>query len=167
MTSFAPGTPKKVMKKVEKQLNKAQDKAQIKAMDKMLAGKTKMGSMGRQNIPGSPFTASPGTSPLDGLKNLPKMTGPLGSVGTPPAGGPNYGSMGRPNFKPSSTNTTTTDDMMGRRNPTAGLGGVKGLGGIGAALGKKMGMKKGGSVSSASKRADGCAVKGKTKGKMI
>ena len=28
-------------------------------------------------------------------------------------------------------------------------------------------MKKGGSVSSASKRADGCAVKGKTKGKMI
>jgi hypothetical protein len=32
---------------------------------------------------------------------------------------------------------------------------------------KKMGMKKGGSVSSASKRADGCAVKGKTKGKMV
>lgn len=28
-------------------------------------------------------------------------------------------------------------------------------------------MKKGGSVSSASKRADGCAVKGKTKGKII
>ena len=28
-------------------------------------------------------------------------------------------------------------------------------------------MKKGGKVSSASKRADGCAVKGKTKGKMI
>jgi hypothetical protein len=29
------------------------------------------------------------------------------------------------------------------------------------------GMKKGGKVSSASKRADGCAVKGKTKGKMV
>ena len=28
-------------------------------------------------------------------------------------------------------------------------------------------MKKGGKVSSASKRADGCCVKGKTKGKMI
>jgi hypothetical protein len=28
-------------------------------------------------------------------------------------------------------------------------------------------MKKGGSVSSASKRADGCAVKGKTKGRMV
>jgi hypothetical protein len=30
-----------------------------------------------------------------------------------------------------------------------------------------MGMKKGGKVSSASKRADGCAVKGKTKGRMV
>jgi hypothetical protein len=30
-----------------------------------------------------------------------------------------------------------------------------------------MGMKKGGSVSSASKRADGCAQRGKTKGKMV
>jgi hypothetical protein len=29
------------------------------------------------------------------------------------------------------------------------------------------GYKKGGSVSSASKRADGCAVKGKTKGRMV
>jgi hypothetical protein len=29
------------------------------------------------------------------------------------------------------------------------------------------GMKKGGKVSSASKRADGCAIKGKTKGRMI
>jgi hypothetical protein len=28
-------------------------------------------------------------------------------------------------------------------------------------------MKKGGSVSSASKRADGCAVKGKTRGRMV
>jgi len=32
-------------------------------------------------------------------------------------------------------------------------------------LGKK--MAKGGSVSSASKRADGCAVKGKTRGKFV
>ena len=35
------------------------------------------------------------------------------------------------------------------------------------AYNKAMGMKKGGSVSSASKRADGCAMKGRTKGKMI
>lgn len=32
---------------------------------------------------------------------------------------------------------------------------------------KRFGMKKGGSVSSASKRADGCAIKGKTRGKMV
>ena len=30
-----------------------------------------------------------------------------------------------------------------------------------------VGMKKGGKVSSASKRADGCATKGKTRGKMV
>jgi hypothetical protein len=36
------------------------------------------------------------------------------------------------------------------------------------AIAKKLaGMKKGGSVSSASKRADGCATKGKTKGRML
>ena len=29
------------------------------------------------------------------------------------------------------------------------------------------GMKKGGKVSSASKRADGCAIKGKTKGRLV
>jgi hypothetical protein len=38
--------------------------------------------------------------------------------------------------------------------------------GLAKALGGK-GMKSGGKVSSASKRADGCAVKGKTKGRMI
>ncbi len=32
---------------------------------------------------------------------------------------------------------------------------------------KAMGMKKGGVVSSASKRADGCAMRGKTKGRMV
>jgi hypothetical protein len=32
---------------------------------------------------------------------------------------------------------------------------------------KKSGMKKGGMVGSASKRADGCAVRGKTKGRMV
>ncbi len=41
------------------------------------------------------------------------------------------------------------------------------MGALGAGLGKRLGMKKGGKVSSASKRADGIAVKGKTKGRMI
>jgi hypothetical protein len=34
-------------------------------------------------------------------------------------------------------------------------------------MGNVTGMKKGGSVSSASKRADGCCTKGKTRGKMV
>jgi hypothetical protein len=34
-------------------------------------------------------------------------------------------------------------------------------------LSKERSYKKGGSVSSASKRADGCCVKGKTKGRMV
>lgn len=37
----------------------------------------------------------------------------------------------------------------------------------GMAAGKAAGMKKGGSVSSASKRADGIATKGKTRGRMV
>lgn len=45
---------------------------------------------------------------------------------------------------------------------SAGLG-KRGSVGIGA----KIGFKKGGKVSSASKRADGCAIKGKTKGRMV
>jgi hypothetical protein len=36
-----------------------------------------------------------------------------------------------------------------------------------AKMKRQYGMKKGGSVSSASKRADGCAIKGKTRGKMV
>ena len=32
---------------------------------------------------------------------------------------------------------------------------------------RSTGMKKGGKVSSASKRADGCAIRGKTKGRMV
>jgi hypothetical protein len=34
-------------------------------------------------------------------------------------------------------------------------------------LKKAVGMKSGGKVSSASKRADGCAIRGKTKGRMV
>lgn len=45
--------------------------------------------------------------------------------------------------------------MSGRTMPVAGTGM------------RPAGMKKGGSVSSASKRADGCAQRGKTKGKVI
>jgi hypothetical protein len=51
---------------------------------------------------------------------------------------------------------------MGRL-PSGGGGG----GGIPKTGKKPYDFKKGGKVSSASKRADGCCIKGKTKGKMI
>jgi hypothetical protein len=41
------------------------------------------------------------------------------------------------------------------------------LDGVKAKMKRQYGMKKGGSVSSASSRADGCCVKGKTKGKYL
>ena len=58
----------------------------------------------------------------------------------------------------------------GMPNPVRDIG--TGGGGIAGPINPRAllsgrGMKKGGSVSSASKRADGCAVKGKTKGKMV
>jgi hypothetical protein len=39
--------------------------------------------------------------------------------------------------------------------------------GVVSKMKRQYGMKKGGTVSSASKRADGCAIKGKTRGKMV
>ena len=71
--------------------------------------------------------------------------------------------------------------------PSSGLAGMVGMGGVAGMPGKPgtaapnpglMGgapapqssfsmMKKGGKVSSASSRADGCAVKGKTKGRFV
>jgi hypothetical protein len=39
--------------------------------------------------------------------------------------------------------------------------------GVKAKMKRNLGFKSGGKVSSASKRADGCAIKGKTKGKMV
>jgi len=49
------------------------------------------------------------------------------------------------------------EEMQKALTKGAGMGG----------MGKQLGMKKGGSVSSASKRADGCATKGKTKGRIV
>ena len=57
---------------------------------------------------------------------------------------------------------------MGRLPKPTG-GGSSGTGGAGEikALANPRAMKKGGNVSSASKRGDGCCVKGKTKGKLV
>jgi hypothetical protein len=58
------------------------------------------------------------------------------------------------------SNAQERDEEKKRRAAEAGM--VPGQGGQ-----APMPMKKGGKVSSASKRADGCAIKGKTKGRMV
>ena len=54
------------------------------------------------------------------------------------------------------------EERKRREAEAAATGMVPGQGGQ-----APMPMKKGGKVSSASKRADGCAIKGKTKGRMV
>ena len=56
-------------------------------------------------------------------------------------------------------------DAGGRTISSGGGGGGMGTGKMNRDISKL--MKKGGKVSSASKRADGCAVKGKTKGRIV
>ena len=51
------------------------------------------------------------------------------------------------------------------RKPSGGGGGGAGIPKVGPR--RPTDMKKGGAVSSASKRADGCAVKGRTKGRVM
>lgn len=65
------------------------------------------------------------------------------------------------------TYTERLQDMGRLPKPTGG--GVSGTGGAGEikSLQNPRAMKKGGKISSASKRADGCAVRGKTKGRMV
>lgn len=168
------------------------------------------------------------------VPNLPKMTGPLGSVGKPPATPPaglnvagikqataglgdtfkgaarpptslaNLGSAlqqlgkGNPNIQKTDTSTggpplqrfsnpeqykqaaaayNQTQQQQQLANSVGRLPSVTPASGqnsrfdrpIGGAEAKALGlgMKKGGSVSSASKRADGCAQRGKTKGKIV
>jgi hypothetical protein len=62
------------------------------------------------------------------------------------------------------TYTERLQDMGRLPKPSGGGGGASGIPKTGK---KPYDFKKGGTVSSASKRADGCAVKGKTKGRMI
>lgn len=75
----------------------------------------------------------------------------------------------RPGIKPTITGapaTPITPKPMGGLNQAMSNLGIKK--GTGPMIGQRFGgMKKGGKVSSASKRADGIAAKGKTKGKIV
>lgn len=65
------------------------------------------------------------------------------------------------------TYTERLQDMGRLPKPSGGGGSSTGGGGELKSLQNPRAMKAGGKVSSASKRADGCCVKGKTKGRMV
>lgn len=64
-------------------------------------------------------------------------------------------------------NTRGKVDIYGSSAPKKPMGTDLGYADVQGKSPRAAGMKKGGSVSSASKRADGCATKGKTKGTMV
>jgi hypothetical protein len=65
--------------------------------------------------------------------------------------------------KLSAADTRLYNDSMAKINEDRVVEGYTGKKPKGNAMDTKYGMKKGGSVSSASKRADGCAIRGKTR----
>jgi hypothetical protein len=145
------------MKKVKRMMFGGVSKAVGKSLEqvsKMPGGVNKNAPPNVQkmmaNLPRGSTVAGPGT----GLAPKPGMTGLGTAAQVNPKIAPKIGGMlggGGAGLGAAQANPKT----------------MSGLGGIGAALGRKMGMKKGGSVSSASKRADGIAAKGKTKGRMV
>lgn len=88
-------------------------------------------------------------------------SGTLGGVGPRPAGG----AMPAGSAEYAKAALASTQKNSG--TPKSGTGPKPGFGAAVKQLGLGPGMKSGGSVGSASKRADGIAVKGKTKGKMM
>ena len=65
------------------------------------------------------------------------------------------------------TYTERLQDMGRLPKPTGGGGSGTGSAGEIKSLQNPRAMKKGGKISSASKRADGCCIRGKTKGRMV
>jgi hypothetical protein len=102
-------------------------------------------------VPARPLPAAPSRPTI---QQQVAGTRPVGAVR--PKVGPFGGFSGDP--KPAMTGLGSAM----QNNPRM----AQNLGGMGGRPGLPM-MKKGGKVSSASKRADGIAVKGKTKGKMV
>lgn len=88
------------------------------------------------------------------------------------SGGVGGGGVLGANYNPSPIRAPVTiGKTAGISGPTVRGDGYKVSAGVGprgsVGLGGRINFKKGGSVSSASKRADGCATKGKTKGRFV
>ena len=110
-----------------------------------------------------PNTPAPVVAGLAGMQDRPNIEAQLAGLGSSRGMGMLSG-MDRPDV---------TARPMGLMTPPRGRGIGASLADMGAlrAAGMKKGgtvkKAKGGSVSSASKRGDGCAVKGKTKGRFV
>jgi hypothetical protein len=104
---------------------------------------------------------TPGVVPIP--TNLPKMSGPLGTASSMPqlqaAANAMRGLQLGSKQTPTPPSMASQISGLGLKRP--GIGMKKG----GEVKAKK--MASGGKVSSASSRGDGCAIKGKTKGKMV
>jgi len=149
-----------------------QGSAQLGAMNKMLAGQNP-GGRGLGNIASRPtggqnpaMFQNPGARAVgdDLVNSSGKKIGAIGLA----APGPKPAPAGMSGFGMPSQEGL---DFLRTRSPldmskTAGPGALDMTKTAGPGA-RPPGMKKGGKVSSASKRADGCAVKGKTKGKMV
>ena len=103
--------------------------------------------------PGHKGPTSPGPKPRGSVG----ATRPTAPIGTKPK--PTIPSFAMPDTKPPAPAPT------GPMTPVRGGGMAPAS--VATMMKKTPMMKKGGSVSSASSRADGCATKGKTKGKII
>jgi hypothetical protein len=117
---------------------------------------------------GSSLTGmKPGQTPLPQVpQSRPAGFGAKGAVGTPPMGAPNMGGL-RGLLRGS---TPASGDLMAdAKFGSMDLSKPGAMMKKGGKVKSKSSYKSGGSVkaSSASKRADGCAVKGKTKGRMV
>jgi len=157
MTSFAPGTPKKVMKKVNRQFDKAQQK---------MAKNYNPNAEAVQLLPGKgsvmePIKGLPGVNGAPSMGNPTPGNMPLPSKPMPGMGGSaGLGTVGRQQRAPViGPQLTPKPGEVPMQN---GLGILKA-----PTITSKTLMKKGGKVSSASSRADGIATKGKTRGKIV
>lgn len=96
----------------------------------------------------------------------------VSAISPKPSGGTGGGGVLGTNYTPTQMMPTfTVGKTAGISGPTVRGDGYKVSAGVGprgsVGLGGRINFKKGGSVSSASKRADGCATKGKTKGRFV
>ena len=133
------------------------------SMKQDTAALDKIGQTARQNIMGKQFTGLPGSMMGNPSAARPGGFGAgIGSVGKPPAGGAMpAGSAEYAKAAQAAMNSTNSGTPYKAANNLGGtfMGAMK-------QLGVAPGMKSGGAVGSASKRADGIASRGKTKCKM-